>query len=85
LEKARIPRFDSGNSLHRGIAEEAKRLSKGSADVELAFYPTIDLLCARLWGVDEKALKAVQRAYAELYVSDGKGPDGENELEEGGE
>ena len=40
-------------------------------------YLALDSLCAKLWGVDKKGLKAVQDAYREMYVSVGKAPTGD--------
>jgi hypothetical protein len=55
--------------LHKKIAAEAVRLSGGTAETTEPVYQKLDLLCAKLWDVNEKGLEAVQAAYRELYVS----------------
>jgi len=77
LEKARIPKFDFKKDLHRKIATEAKRLADGSPERSDQIYPRLDSLCAALWTVDEKGVKAVQDAYRELNVSAVKGAEAE--------
>jgi SAM-dependent methyltransferase len=69
LDNFSIPKFDSTASLHQRIAAEAKRLSSGAEDASEAIPEKLDALCADLWGIDEKGLKAIQNAYRELYVS----------------
>jgi hypothetical protein len=67
LEKARIPKFEPSNHIHQKIVIEAKRLGAGG-DASQIMYKKLDCLCAGLWGVNEKGLKAVQDAYSELYT-----------------
>jgi hypothetical protein len=54
--------------LHRRIAAEAERLSSGAADAAEPVHEKLDALCAQLWGIDDKSLRAVQSAYRDLYV-----------------
>jgi len=68
LEKARIPKFEPGNNLHEKISAEARRLASGASDALEAMYLKLDSLCAGLWRIDEKGVRAVQDAYSELYA-----------------
>ena len=82
LEKARVPKFDIASKLHNAIAAEAKRLSQQAGGKGGLAYETLDKLCAQLWNVDDKELKAVHSAYQELYGSEAKGNRDEESEEE---
>lgn len=69
LEKACIPKFNSASQLHKRIAAEAKRLSNGATDATDPIHVKLDSLCAQLWAIDDKGLKALQESYLELYSS----------------
>ena len=69
LEKVRIPKYDPASKLHRAIAEESMRLSRGATDAAEPVHAKLDALCKDLWGVTEKELKAVEASYRELYVT----------------
>jgi methylase of polypeptide subunit release factors len=64
----RVPEFQPDAALHRRIAAEAERLSSGAADAAEPVHEKLDALCAQLWGIDDKSLRAVQSAYRDLYV-----------------
>jgi methylase of polypeptide subunit release factors len=66
LENFRVPKF-RGSALHKGISRESQRLSGGTPDAQSLINPKLDSLCAQLWGIDEKGLKAIQNAYVELH------------------
>lgn len=83
MQNVRVPRFELDSELHKGIAAEAKRLSKGVADANDSLHLELDRLCKDLWGITDKELKAVEAAYRELYVSTpGPAPQGALELKE---
>lgn len=48
---------------------EARRLAGGAADATEPVHERLDELCAQLWGVDERGLRAIQTAYRDLYVT----------------
>ncbi len=65
LEQARIPKYESGNSLHMQIASEAQKLGKAkSAEPD---HERLDKLCAGLWGVDAAGLGAIHQMHKELF------------------
>lgn len=41
----------------------------GAADAAEPVHERLDELCAALWGVDERGLRALQSAYRDLYVT----------------
>jgi hypothetical protein len=68
LKNIRVPRFD-GAATHLCIAAEARRLANDPTEATAPLHPELDQMCARLWGVDERGLKGVQKAYSELHQS----------------
>jgi len=72
LDNLRVPKFDVSLVLHRKIAAEAARLSDGAKDATDPIHEKLDNLCAEMWGVDAKGLRAIQFAFRELYVSESK-------------
>jgi SAM-dependent methyltransferase len=67
LENLNVPEFNGGLAVHRKIAAEAARLSGNAPDASEPVHTKLDLLCANLWDVEEKALRDVQQGYLELY------------------
>jgi hypothetical protein len=65
LENLRIPEFDSKKKIHRDIADEAKRLAAAHKAADESAL--LDSLCAQLWGIGEKELKAITNAHQELH------------------
>ncbi len=64
VENILVPRFDAASSLHGKISKEAIRLADEHADKSTE---TLDDLCARLWRIDDRGLKAIKNAYEELH------------------
>lgn len=67
LDNFRVPKLNPSSALHRKIVREAQRLAAGPPEAQALTYPRIDSLCAELWEIDRKGLKAIEDAYVELY------------------
>lgn len=74
LEHIRIPRFDPGNPLHRRLAElskEAHQAAKRDDEARLReIEAEIDKAAAKLWGLTDAELSAVQHSLRELAGDD---------------
>jgi SAM-dependent methyltransferase len=61
LERARVPQFEPADNLHRNIAELAQSWSTGAAGNVAERQRSLDVLCARLYGISGGELAALQR------------------------
>jgi len=70
LEKARIPRFESGNPVHGRLAELSKEAHaaavRGDAQGLRAIEAEIDQQAAQVWGLSAEELRAVRESLIEL-------------------
>jgi SAM-dependent methyltransferase len=64
LERLRLPRFNPRTSVHRRLAELSMRaheaMASGLTERVAAIEAEIDRLAARLWGLTDEELKAIQ-------------------------
>jgi hypothetical protein len=66
IERLAVPRFDSGNSLHRHLAMLSEyahdAATNGDEDAIAKLEFEIDEAAAQLWGITDSELKAIQEA-----------------------
>ena len=70
LEKARIPRYDPTNPIHRQLAALSQQAHEATAAGDTArvreIETEIDRLAAQLWGLTEAELREIQESLEEL-------------------
>jgi hypothetical protein len=87
-EYAILPAYESRDALHKELASLSRKCHAGAAMEDLkqvsALESDIDKAAARLWGITDDELKAIQEALAETGKSKGSGKrsaNGEDEAE----
>jgi methylase of polypeptide subunit release factors len=70
LENIRVPKFDTGDETHTGLAKLSAQAheatAKGDAERVAKIEEQVDLLAAKLWGLSYKELKEIKLALEEL-------------------
>jgi len=73
LNVLRIPRFCRGDSLHEGLAAVSQDVHvaapRGDADTVAALEAEIDRAAARIWGITDDELRAIQDALADMGLN----------------
>jgi SAM-dependent methyltransferase len=73
VEYIKVPAFESGNKTHIQLADLSEKChataKKGDADAISEFERKIDKVSARLWGITDSELKAIQEALGQTGKS----------------
>ena len=70
LQKARIPKYDSADPVHRGLAKASKEAHEATAEGDKSHLAEIeeriDALAAELWGLTDAELAEIHKSLKEL-------------------
>ncbi|OQB37005.1 MAG: N-6 DNA Methylase [Candidatus Latescibacteria bacterium ADurb.Bin168] len=73
LENVRVPRFDEKNADHAKVAELSclchAAAARGDADAVEALEAEIDTAAAKIWGITDDELRAIQDALTEMGLN----------------